>query len=135
MTLGKKHLQVVGAVILSDGNVLCARRGPHGALAGMWEFPGGKVEANETAREALTREISEELQCHVSVKDEVTSTTHEYDFAVITLTTFYCDLVAGTPTLTEHSEVRWLHPSEMNTVTWAPADVPAVEKIIAEHAA
>lgn len=133
VTLGKKNVQVVGAVILSGGKVLCAQRGPRGALAGMWEFPGGKIEPNETPREALEREIAEELQCQVVVREEVASTTHEYDFATITLTTFYCELVAGTPTLTEHSEVRWIPPEEMKSVNWAPADVPAVEKIMADH--
>ena len=92
----------------------------------MWEFPGGKIENGESPREALIREIDEELRCEVVVGDEVTTTTHEYDFGVVTLTTFWCELVAGTPTLTEHAEVRWLAPTELDQLEWAPADVPAV---------
>lgn len=125
----KKQINVVGAVILKDGEVLCAQRGYEGSLPGMWEFPGGKIEAGETPRDALQREIDEELICQVSVGDEVVSTTHEYDFGIVTLTTFYCELVGGTPQLTEHAAVRWLAPADLFELEWAPADVPAVEKI------
>lgn len=125
----KKEIHVVGAVIIQDGLVLCAQRGPSGALAGLWEFPGGKIEAGETARIALIREIDEELRCTVTVGDEVTTTRHEYDFGFVTLTTFYCDLVAGTPVLTEHTDVRWLTPAALHELAWAPADVPAVDII------
>ena len=95
----------------------------------MWEFPGGKIEADETPRQALAREIEEELACEIEVGDEVTTTTYDYDFGIVTLTTFYCRLISGTPTLTDHSEVRWLKPGELDSLEWAPADVPAVELI------
>jgi len=124
-----KQIDVVGAVIVKDGQVLCAQRGPHGSLAGMWEFPGGKIEPGETPRDALEREITEELRCTVTVGDEVTTTSHEYDFGIVTLTTFYCELVEGVPTLTEHADVTWLAPDELPRLAWAPADVPAVELI------
>lgn len=121
----KKHIDVVGAVIVRDGLVLCARRGPGGETGGLWEFPGGKVEPGESARDALAREIVEELGCHVRVGDEVTATTHECDFAVITLTTFYCELIDGTPVASEHVTLTWLARSELDSLEWAPADVPA----------
>ncbi|WP_147915245.1 (deoxy)nucleoside triphosphate pyrophosphohydrolase [Ruania zhangjianzhongii] len=130
----KKQIEVVGAVIVKDGTVLCAQRGP-GSLSGMWEFPGGKIEPGETAREALKREIEEELRCSVHVGGEVTTTSHEYDFGIVTLTTFYCDLIAGTPTLTEHTNVAWLAAEDLRSVSWAPADVPAVEQIQTDLAA
>lgn len=124
-----KRINVVGAVITKDRLVLCAQRGSPGNLAGLWEFPGGKIEPGETPRAALEREITEELHCEVDVGDQVTTTTHEYDFGIVTLTTFYCRLVAGTPKLTEHAAIRWLSPSELTTIDWAPADVPAVVQI------
>lgn len=123
----KKQINVVGAVIVKDGLVLCAQRGPDGSLAGLWEFPGGKIEPGESARSALEREIEEELECRVEVGQAVTTTTHEYEFGVVTLSTFYCYLIEGTPHLTEHAEVRWLAPAELSSLSWAPADIPAVE--------
>lgn len=95
----------------------------------MWEFPGGKIEPNETPQQALEREITEELHCHVRVGTPITTTRYEYDFAVVNLTTFYCDLVSGEPQLTEHSAVRWLLPTELEQLAWAPADIPAIELI------
>ncbi|ACZ32080.1 NUDIX hydrolase [Xylanimonas cellulosilytica DSM 15894] len=130
----KKQINVVGAVVIDQGLILCAQRGPQGSLAGMWEFPGGKIEPGESPREALKREINEELRCVVEVGERVETTSHEYDFGVVTLTTHYCELVSGTPTLTEHSDVRWLPPAELDTLRWAPADIPAVEKIQADLA-
>lgn len=125
----KKQIVVVGAVIVRDGLILCAQRGSAGALGGLWEFPGGKIEAGESPRDALEREITEELGCQVDVGDEVTTTTHEYDFGIVTLTTFYCALLDGEPQLTEHQAVAWLPPSELLSLDWAPADIPAVELI------
>lgn len=124
----KKQINVVGAVIVRDGLVLCAQRGS-GALAGLWEFPGGKIEAAETPRQALEREITEELECQVVVGDEVTTTAYDYDFGVVNLTTFFCELVDGEPRLTEHAAVLWLAPEDMPSLEWAPADIPAVDKI------
>ncbi|MGY3127298.1 8-oxo-dGTP diphosphatase [Agrococcus sp. UYP33] len=129
----KKQINVVGAVIVRDGEILCAQRGP-GTLAGMWEFPGGKVELGEAPQAALQREIDEELECEVHVGAHVATTTHEYDFGVVTLTTYYCDLLSGEPVLTEHAEVRWLAPADLSSLEWAPADVPAVNQIQADFA-
>jgi 8-oxo-dGTP diphosphatase len=130
----KKQIVVVGAVIVRDELILCAQRGSSGALGGLWEFPGGKIEAGETPRQALEREIREELACRVHVGEELTTTTHEYDFGVVTLTTFYCTLVEGEPRLSEHQAVLWLPPGELGSIEWAPADVPAVQLIRAAEA-
>lgn len=122
----KKVIHVVGAVIRSEDKVLCAQRGTRGALAGLWEFPGGKIEPGETARQALEREIAEELRCVIEVGEPLTTTEHEYDFGIVSLTTFHCRLLDGSPTLTEHMDVRWLSPDRLAEVEWAPADIPAV---------
>lgn len=127
-----KQIHVVGAVITRDGLVMCAQRGPDGNLPGLWEFPGGKVEPGETQRDALAREVTEELGCTIEVGREITTTTHIYEFGQVTLTTFYCLLVTGTVTMTEHVGIMWLKPGELDTIAWAPADIPAVALIQAE---
>jgi 8-oxo-dGTP diphosphatase len=124
-------IDVVGAVIVRDGLVFCVRRGPYGSLPGMWEFPGGKIEAGESPQHALAREIHEELRCHVAVGAEVTSTTYNYDFGSVRLTTYHCDLIAGEPILTEHADKLWARPAQLRSLSWAPADVPAVEIVLA----
>lgn len=125
-SMNLRQIAVVGAVIVRDGRVMAAQRGGTGPLAGLWEFPGGKVEAGEDAREALAREIAEELSCVVEVGDEVTTTVHQYDFAEITLTTFFCVLLAGEPQLNEHTATQWLDPEDLDSLEWAAADIPAV---------
>ena len=124
MTAG---IHVVGAVIVRRGSVLCARRGGTGPLAGRWEFPGGKVEPGETPADALVREIEEELGCRVRVGVEVTTTAHP----PIVLTTYWCELERGEPRAVEHAEVRWVAATGLAALDWAPADVPAMERVAA----
>ena len=128
----KKHIHVVGAVVVSAGKVLCVKRGPGGSLPGLWEFPGGKIEPDESSQQALAREIAEELRCEVAVGEKVTTTTHEYDFGIVHLSTFYCELAAGVPQLVEHSQLVWSDPEDLRELEWAPADLPAVN-LISQH--
>jgi 8-oxo-dGTP diphosphatase len=121
-------LEVVGAVIVHDGTLYCTQRGS-GALAGKWEFPGGKLEAGESPEQALAREIGEELNCQVDVGDRIMTTRHEYSFATVVLTTYYCTLRSGQPALSEHQEDAWLPPDALTSLDWAPADIPAVHQI------
>lgn len=130
----RKQILVVGAVIVRDGLILCAQRGPEGSLPGFWEFPGGKVESGESKPEALRREISEELDCGISVGNEITTTVHDYEFGTVHLTTFYCQLEDGEPSISEHSEMQWLKPSHLASLEWAPADIPTINIISTELA-
>lgn len=125
----KNNIHVVGAVITDGDRILCAQRGYEKALAGLWEFPGGKIEQGESPQEALQREIQEEMQCEIEIGEQVEHTEYEYDFGVVHLTTFYCKLVNGEPVLTEHTAIEWLKPDELEELEWAPADIPAIEKI------
>ncbi|MGO1590335.1 MAG: (deoxy)nucleoside triphosphate pyrophosphohydrolase [Ancrocorticia sp.] len=123
----KKQIDVVGAVITDQSNVFCARRSEKMSLPGKWEFPGGKIEQGETPRQALQRELEEELLIEVEIGDEVTTTEFEYDFGSVSLTTFYCHMREVEPLVTEHAEIRWVPAAELRTLDWAPADQPAVE--------
>ncbi|MDN3436796.1 (deoxy)nucleoside triphosphate pyrophosphohydrolase [Planococcus sp. APC 3900] len=125
----KKNIRVVGAVIIDGDKILCAQRGMEKSLPGLWEFPGGKIEETETPQSALQREIQEEMHCRVEIGEQVEHTVYEYDFGIVHLTTFYCQLVEGTPVLTEHIEIQWLKADELEQLEWAPADIPAIQKL------
>lgn len=125
-----KIVEVVAGVLLRpNGEFFLSSRPPGKVYEGYWEFPGGKIEPGESPQVALCREIIEELHCEVVVGEEVATTTHEYDFGVVTLTTFYCQLRSGDPQLTEHAELRWVAPSQLAGLEWAPADIPAIDRI------
>lgn len=125
-----KQINVVGAAILENGRVLAARRGPSMTLANYWEFPGGKIEAGEASATALRRELQEELGCTVAVGAHLETTNYDYPFGRVTLTVFWAEIEAGTPAVSEHSELRWCTPEELSTLDWAPADVPAAIRAI-----
>lgn len=124
-----KVIEVVGAVILRDGLILCAQRALTAKLPGMWEFPGGKIESNESAQEALSREIQEELGVEIRVGDKIERTEHKYEFGTVALTTFYCFLLDGEPSPMEHERLEWISLDGLSSLDWAPADVPAVSRI------
>lgn len=124
-----KEIHVVAAVIMRDGLVLCARRGPQQSLPGMWEFPGGKVEAGEPPEAALVREIREELGCEISVGKLINTHAHVYPFARVSLDSYWCTLTSGDPEPAEHAELEWIPPNRIHDLEWAPADVPAVELV------
>lgn len=117
---------IVGAAIIADGRVLaCARSEPE-AMAGMWEFPGGKVEAGETEVEALVRECDEELGVLVEVGGRVGGDILLGHGRAV-LKVYVAQLVGGGPPHPhEHAELRWLLADELDSVAWLPADAPIV---------
>lgn len=126
----KKYIRVVGAVIVNENDeILCAQRPEGKSLELMWEFPGGKVEEGEEAVEALRRELEEEMACQIEVGDKITTTVHEYDFGIVELTTYYSKVVSGDIQLLEHVDMKWLGRNIIDTLEWAPADIPAIELI------
>lgn len=127
----KKKVKVVAAIIENDTNeILCALRSPQMTLPNMWEFPGGKVEEGESLHDAIEREIKEELKCSVKALDVFNDNTHEYDTFIINLICIKCKLVEGNPTPLEHSKLIWLKRENLDSLKWAPADIPAVEELI-----
>jgi 8-oxo-dGTP diphosphatase len=92
--------------------------------------PCRTAEFDESPEQALIRELEEELLCSAEIHEHIETTEHEYDFGVIILTTYYCSLIGGEPNLTEHSEIRWVEAAELDQLEWAPADIPAVERVM-----
>ncbi|MEY8566811.1 (deoxy)nucleoside triphosphate pyrophosphohydrolase [Corynebacterium sp.] len=127
-----KRINVVGAVLTDGTKVLAAQRGEGMSLAGMWEFPGGKIESGESPEAALRRELKEELLCVAEIGDKVETTEYEYDFGTVVLTTYFGQIIDKEPTLTEHSEVRWVEARDLPDLQWAPADIPAVDRVVAQ---
>ncbi|WP_035347316.1 (deoxy)nucleoside triphosphate pyrophosphohydrolase [Halalkalibacter hemicellulosilyticus] len=129
----KKTVKVVAAIIENDDNeIMCALRSPDMAIPNMWEFPGGKVEKGEDLFTALKREIDEELQCQIETLDVFNDHTHEYETFIINLISIKAKIVGGTPLASEHSKLIWLKRENLNSLKWAPADIPAVEQLINE---
>jgi 8-oxo-dGTP diphosphatase len=130
--LKMKHISVVAAVIIHDHKILCVRRGPakYAYISDKWEFPGGKIEENETKIEALSREIREELHMTISVDAFLMTVQHQYPDFHLTMDTFLCSCADDTLTLTEHTDFKWLDLNELRTLDWAAADVPIVEKLL-----
>ncbi|HWH00815.1 MAG TPA: (deoxy)nucleoside triphosphate pyrophosphohydrolase, partial [Pilimelia sp.] len=117
---------IVGAAIILDGRVLaCARSAPP-EVAGMWEFPGGKVDPGESDVEALVRECDEELGVLIEVGGRVGGDIRLAHGRAILRVYAARLLGAATPQALEHAELRWLGPDELDSVPWLPADAPIV---------
>jgi 8-oxo-dGTP diphosphatase len=121
---------VACGIIEQNGTFLAARRGPGQSNPGLWEFPGGKVRPRESAEEALSRELREELGIGVSATARLSSHVHEYPSIVIELIPFLCVLNQGQPQPNEHAEVRWLKPREALSLSWSPADIPVLKEYL-----
>ena len=129
-----KHVEVVCALIENDGGkIFCCKRGPGRALAYKWEFPGGKIEQNETKEQALVREIKEELKSDIDVIEYVGVSNYEYidlekPFS-ITMYAYLCKLIKGNLDLTEHVDSCYASVEEMKLMDFAAADIPLINKI------
>lgn len=122
-----RHVEVAAAVCVRDGKVFAAQRGERGELAFHWEFPGGKLEAGESAEQALIREIKEELDADVSILKPIDIVEHQYQTFSITLHGFLCSLAPGNEfTISEHIDSRWIAAGDLFSVEWSAADIPFV---------
>lgn len=122
--------EVVCAVLENgEGKVLACRRHMQKHLGGRWEFPGGKVEAGESATAALVREIREELGIAIQVGRELPVVEWGDAETTIRLRPFLCRIIRGTPRALEHEEVKWCSRRELSALDWAPADVPILREI------
>jgi 8-oxo-dGTP diphosphatase len=121
---------VVAAVIQHGDRFLITRRQDGVHLAGLWEFPGGKVGQNESHADALRREIVEELDSDVIVRDLVLETTHAYPDRTVTLFFYRCDLL-GTPAPMIGQEMEWVAREALSSLPFPPADDELIRMLIA----
>jgi mutator protein MutT len=124
-------IPVVAAVIRRDGKVLIARRAPGDALAGMWEFPGGKVEPGETPEHALARELGEEFAVEAKIGDFVASRVHDYGTRRIDLMAYHASVDCADLQPLEHDAVAWVAPADLFGYPLAPADIFLVSLLTA----
>jgi len=124
---------VVAAVVERNGAFLVTRRQEGVHLAGMWEFPGGKIDPSESHADALRREMREELDTDVEVRDLVFSTTHAYDDRTIALFFYQCRLL-GTPRPLLGQEMRWVERAELPILGFPPADEQLIRRLMESDA-
>lgn len=123
-----KIIEVVAAII-TEGNRILATQRSSGDFKDGWEFPGGKMEVGETREEAIVREIKEELDTEIAVKEFLMTIEYDYPNFHLTMHCYICSIIRGKLTLLEHKAARWLKKDELETVNWLPADIEIVEQL------
>ena len=123
-----KHIEVVAAIICRDGKILATQRG-YGEWKGWWEFPGGKMEADEAPEDALKREILEELSTPIGIDRFLCTVEYDYPKFHLTMHCYLCTRVSGSWTLNEHEAALWLSCEELDMVNWLPADIEVIDML------
>lgn len=127
-----KTIEAVSAIIVHDNKFLCVQKGAnkYDYIAYKYEFPGGKVEANESNEEAVIREIQEELNMDIAITAQLSTVQHQYpDFGLV-LHNFLCSCKSPEFELLEHIDFKWLDKTELKTLDWAASDVSVVEELL-----
>lgn len=122
--------KVLAGIIVKDEKILITRRAKGQSVEGKWEFPGGKLEENESYEECLEREILEELSLVIRSTDYFDETIYKYDKGEINLIAYFGEIVSGDISLSVHDDFRWVSPRELCEFDFAPADIPLVEKLM-----
>lgn len=125
----KKMIEVVAAVFRDGDKYFCAQRKDKGELAKKWEFPGGKIELNETHQQALVREIKEELSADIKVNEFIMTVVHEYNSFILTMHAYECKVDSGELIISEHLDSKWLTIDEMGSYDFAAADLPIISEL------
>lgn len=120
-----KEIKVVAAIIKNEDKILATKRG-YGEFINMWEFPGGKIEPGETKKQALVREIKEELNIEINVDKFDLDIEYQYPNFYLFMSCFMCSIKEGSIELLEHNDGKWITKEELNTLNWLPADIDAV---------
>ena len=126
---GARLLLVAACALIDvDGRVLMCQRPQGKSLAGLWEFPGGKLEQGETPEACLIRELKEELDIEVASAclAPFVFASHSYEGFHLLMPLFLCRRWVGTPRAVEHPQIRWIRPAQMAELSMPPADEPLV---------
>ncbi|CRM12912.1 (deoxy)nucleoside triphosphate pyrophosphohydrolase [Pseudomonas sp. 58 R 12] len=124
---------VAAAVVHLNGEILITRRAPGQSLAGLWEFPGGKLEHEESPHECIIRELREELGVESVAGEILTTTTYAYPGGEIELIAISVELQSTQFTLQVHDRFEWVRPQELVRYNLAPADIPIAQEIIRKY--
>ena len=119
-------IHVVAAIIRDQDRIFATQRG-YGDWKDYWEFPGGKIEAGETAEDALSREIREELDTDITVGEKLASIEYDYPAFHLSMECFMAEVQQGELVLKEHEAARWLGKNELDSLNWLPADMEIIE--------
>jgi len=122
-------IQVVCAIIIYNNKILITQRSETMKLPLKWEFPGGKVEKEENEKQALTREIKEELNIEILLQKRISSHVHDYGSFKINLIAYLCEYVSGEIKLLEHKNYKYVNLDELKNYDLAEADLPIIEKL------
>ena len=125
-------IEVVAGILRIENKVLIAKRGNQKDLAGFWEFPGGKIESNESPEEALKREFKEEFDVVLKVKEEFHQNIFEYPSKTIQLKSYFAETSSESFTLKEHEKIEWVTINDLSSYKISPADIPVVKKLQAQ---
>lgn len=123
-----KTIHVVAAIIKKGNQIFATQRG-YGEFKGGWEFPGGKVEPNETNQQAIVREIQEELDTTIQVEKHFDTIEYDYPNFHLSMECFICTIKEGKLTLLEHEAAKWLTKETLYSVNWLPADLGLISKL------
>lgn len=123
-----KNINVVAAIIIKNNQIFATQRG-YGEFKDWWEFPGGKINLGETPVIALAREIKEELDLEINIKEHFITVEYDYPNFHLNLQCFLCTIKAGSPKLLEHENSAWLNKDQLDSVQWLPADITIIEKL------
>jgi len=126
-----KKVEVVAAIIINNYQILSVQRPEHKLeyISKKYEFPGGKIEEKETKKEALQRELNEEIAIIAKVGEHFITVNHKYPDFELTMHTYWVPLLSRDITLHEHIAQVWLNKDQLYNVDWAAADIPIVNKL------
>lgn len=131
---GEKPWKNIGVAVIrnSEGMILIDRRRPGGYLGGFWEFPGGKIEGDETIEDCIKREIREEIDIEISVDSHLITIEHTYPHFSVCLQVYNCTYLMGDPQPIECDEIRWVSPHELANYKFPEANFQIVAAIMGQ---